>query len=225
MSYFDMKIVFICSTNASVVKRALKTSLLNSYSVEFVSDRECGAIDFAKENNYDYTVLASTTGSDFSEKLAKKYSANQDVLFVSFYTRLLTAPFLTKCEGKLINFHPSILPACPGMDGFGDTIKCGAKFIGSTVHYIDHGVDTGLPLLQAAFPRSPALDIASLRHRVFLQQSISLIQVVKWFNDKRVKDSDNGSLIEGADYQISEFSPNLDPCLQVLFTSWLEDSF
>lgn len=76
MSYFDMKIVFICSTNASVVKKALSTSFLNAYSIEFVSDRECGAITFAKENNYSYTVLASNTGSDFSQKLAKKYNNN-----------------------------------------------------------------------------------------------------------------------------------------------------
>jgi phosphoribosylglycinamide formyltransferase-1 len=219
-----MKIVFICSTNASVVKKALSTSFLNAYSIEFVSDRECGAISFAKENNYSCTVLASKSGSDFSKKLAKKYNTNQDTLFVSFYTRLLTAPFLIKSQGKLINFHPSILPACPGMDGFGDTIRCGAKFIGSTVHYIDHGIDTGLPVLQAAFPRSPDTDVISLRHRVFLQQVISLIQVVQWFIDKRVKSSESCSFIEGAVYQISEFSPNLEPDLQVLFTSWLEES-
>lgn len=219
-----MKIVFICSTNASVIRKALKTSFLNAYSIEFVSDRECGAIAFAKANNYDYSILASVNGSDFSEKLANKYDTTQDVLFVSFYTRLLTAPFLIKSEGKLINFHPSILPACPGMDGFGDTIKSGAKFIGSTVHYIDQGVDTGIPVLQAAFARSPNQDITSLRHRVFLQQTISLIQVVKWFSSKRVKNSENNCLIEGAEYKLSEFSPNLDPSFQVLFSSWLEEA-
>ncbi|MFL9792781.1 phosphoribosylglycinamide formyltransferase [Vibrio cyclitrophicus] len=220
-----MKIVFICSTNASVVKRALETSLLNSYSIEFVSDRECGAITFAKENNYCCTVLESSTGSSFSKKLVKRYKANQDILFVSFYTRLLTAPFLNDHKGRLINFHPSILPACPGMDGFGDTLNSGSLFVGSTVHFIDQGIDTGVPLLQAAYPRSPAEDITSLRHRIFLQQTISLIQVVKWFNDKRVKGSESGSLIERADYQISEFSPNLDSNLQVLFASWLEESY
>lgn len=81
----------------------------------------------------------------------------------------------------MINFHPSILPACPGMDGFGDTLKSGALFIGSTVHFIDEGMDTGKPILQAAFPRNPGESITKLRHRVFLQQVISLLQVVDWF--------------------------------------------
>ncbi|MDA1381029.1 formyltransferase family protein [Plesiomonas shigelloides subsp. oncorhynchi] len=74
------------------------------------------------------------------------------MLFISFYTRLLSDVFLKAHPHRVINFHPSILPACPGMDGFGDTLKSGALFIGSTVHFIDEGMDTGKPILQAAFP-------------------------------------------------------------------------
>ena len=44
---------------------------------------------------------------------------------------------------QVINFHPSILPACPGMNGFEDTIESGAMHVGSTVHFVDTGIDTG----------------------------------------------------------------------------------
>lgn len=181
-----MKIVFICSTNGSVIKRALSTSLLASYDIEFVSDRICGIIEFAEANKLSHKILSAHTGSEFSKLLAREYPDAGDILFVSFYTRLLSNSFLKIHSGKVINFHPSILPACPGMDGFGDTLRSGSLFIGSTVHFIDEGMDTGTPILQAAFPRNIHCTIAELRHRVFLQQVISLVQVVEWFASQRI---------------------------------------
>lgn len=219
-----MKIVFICSTNASVVKHALQSGLLNGFDIEFVSDRYCGAIEFAKEKGFAYRVLKAMSGKEFSILLSRTYGA-ANILFISFYTRLLTAPFLAENERSLINFHPSILPACPGMDGFGDTIKSGSMFVGSTVHFIDSGVDTGYPILQGAFPKDPNIGIENVRHRVFLQQVISLIQVINWFNLGRIRNEENYSIVLDAEYELSEFSPNLDLNLQKLYKSWLENAF
>lgn len=218
-----MKIVFICSTNASVVKQALQSDLLNDFDIEFVSDRLCGAIDFAKAQGFSYKVLEAKDGKEFSALLSDVYSNNDDNLFISFYTRLLTNPFLNKQMGRLINFHPSILPACPGMDGFGDTIQSGAMFVGSTVHFIDSGIDTGFPILQGAFPKNISLAVNRLRHRVFLQQVISLIQVTYWFKEQRVKLINGQCYISNAEYNVSEFSPNLDQELQKIYESWLKE--
>lgn len=219
-----MKIVFICSTNASVFKQALQTHLLDNFDIEFVSDCDCGSIEFAKEQGYPYRVLKALNGKDFSSMLANAYG-NDDILFISFYTRLLTSPFIEKQAGNLINFHPSILPACPGMDGFGDTIKSGAIFIGSTVHFIDSGVDTGYPILQAAFPKKPNIEIENIRHRVFLQQVISLIQVITWFNLGLIRIGENHLIVLDVEYKLSEFSPNLDSNLKELYVSWLKSNF
>jgi phosphoribosylglycinamide formyltransferase-1 len=98
-------------------------------------------------------------------------------------------------------------------------------FFGSTVHFIDSGVDTGCPILQGAFPRDPNIEIKNLRHRVFLQQVISLIQVVYWFNSGKIKSEGNLSFVLDAKYELSEFSPNLDYNLQKLYESWLESAF
>ncbi|AUZ74443.1 MULTISPECIES: phosphoribosylglycinamide formyltransferase [Aeromonas] len=215
-----MKIVFICSTNGSVIKEAISTSFLSEHEIEFVSDRQCGIIDYANSNNFPAKVLNAKCGHDFSKLLVQEYSSGENVLFISFYTRLLSDVFLKAHPHRVINFHPSILPACPGMDGFGDTLKSGALFIGSTVHFIDEGMDTGKPILQAAFPRNPGESITKLRHRVFLQQVISLLQVVDWFLNNHVI-CENDIHIENVMFELSEFSPNISHEYMVMYQKWL----
>ncbi|CAB0151208.1 Phosphoribosylglycinamide formyltransferase [Pseudidiomarina piscicola] len=221
-----IKVVFIVSTGGSVIKRAFDDGFFAENDIQIVSDRKCGAISFAKENGIDSLVLESKTGSGFSRRLFDAFPKNNNELFVSFYTRLLTPIFLNAHPGRVINFHPSILPACPGQKGFEDTINSGSMFIGSTVHFIDEGIDTGKPLLQAAAPRNITLSVERLRHRVFLQQVISLVQIVRWFNNKSINySSQNGVVsIAGAEYLVGEFSPNLDSDLRSLWDSILRDA-
>jgi phosphoribosylglycinamide formyltransferase-1 len=217
-----MEIIIICSTNASVTKRVVNAGVVNNQDIKIISDRECGAISFAKEKKLEYEVLESSTGREFSEKLAVKYEGRKDILFISFYTKLFYGSFIKEHSTRLINFHPSILPSCPGMDGFGDTLKSGAMFIGSTVHFVDYGVDTGMPILQAAFPRSPLMTVKELRHRVYLQQSICLLQIIVWFQSGRVNlNADDRMIIKNAKYDVGEFSPNIDREMHDLFEAWL----
>lgn len=218
-----MKLVFICSTGGSVIKNLISNGFLKKDDCEIVSDRDCGAITFAKSNGLNFGILQSSSGAKFSESLASRYKGEENVLFISFYTRLLSGSFIEEHASRLINFHPSILPGCAGMDGFGDTLKSGALFIGSTVHLIDSGVDSGLPILQSAYPRDPNQSYQELRHRIYLQQSISLLQVVKWYESGRVIFTDNSISISGAEYSVGEFSPNLDPDLYELFKSWIKN--
>ncbi|MBQ4812047.1 hypothetical protein J8M20_11890 [Pseudoalteromonas luteoviolacea] len=217
-----MKIVFICSTNGSVIKKALSTNALTGHEIEVVSDRPCGIIEYAEANNLSHKVLAAQSGDEFSKLLARDYPDAGNILFVSFYTRLLSNSFLRVHSGNVINFHPSILPACPGMDGFGDTIKSGALFFGSTVHFVDDGMDTGLPILQAAFPRNPMLSVTKLRHRVFLQQVISLLQVVNWFSNGNVN-LEAELTIQNASFEPSEFSPNIEHKYMAMYKEWLSE--
>lgn len=83
-------------------------------------------------------------------------------------------------------------------------------FIGSTVHLVDAGIDSGVPLLQGSRPNDHTALLAERRHRVFVQQCKSLIQIIKWYEQGRVCHEDGKFYIEGACYEISEFSPNLD---------------
>jgi phosphoribosylglycinamide formyltransferase 1 len=66
------------------------------------------------------------------------------------YMAILTAGFVRAFAGRLVNVHPSLLPAFPGLDAIGQAVAYGVKVAGVTVHLVDEGVDTGPVLLQRA---------------------------------------------------------------------------
>ncbi|WP_407660378.1 phosphoribosylglycinamide formyltransferase [Kaistia algarum] len=175
-----------------------------------VSDRECGATQFAAQIGHETQIVPHRGGELFSDAVLDLLVASQIDLAISFYTRLFRGRLLDAYEGRLVNFHPSILPAAAGTDGFGDTIRSGSRFIGSTVHLVDAGIDTGLPVLQAAVPNDPSVSLVRRRHIVFLQQCKSLVQIVRWYEEGRVRSDGGQVLVDGARYEPSEFSPNLD---------------
>jgi phosphoribosylglycinamide formyltransferase-1 len=80
-----------------------------------------------------------------------------DLLVLAGFMRTLTPYFIdrintTPVQPRIMNIHPSLLPAFPGIDGYGDTFRFGCKVAGCTVHFIDYGEDTGPIIGQMAFP-------------------------------------------------------------------------
>lgn len=206
-----MKFIFLISTAGSVFKSLFyNNSNSLAYIDSVISDRVCGATEFAHKKDIKTTILKAKNGAEFSEKLNKKFEGQKNIVFISFYTKLFSGDFIKNFSGKIINFHPSILPACPGLDGFGDTIKLGSRFIGSTVHFVDEGIDTGKPIIQAAYPYNPNISVTDNRHRVYIQQCEMLEQVMQWFIQDRILIKDNQVIVTNAKYNISEFSPNLE---------------
>ena len=87
-----------------------------------------------------------------------------------FYTRLLRHELLRRFRGRLWNLHPSLLPAFPGLHPFEDAIMADARVLGTTIHAVDAGMDTGAVLLQSVFARRPDDTEVALRHALFEQQ-------------------------------------------------------
>lgn len=206
----NMKIVVLISTNGGVLSQLLKVDYFKEKVCEVISDRECGAIAIASRTGIKTTILKSSSGKEFSDKLLKHLDITRIDLFISFYTRIFSKEFVLAAKNKIINLHPSILPACSGMDGFGDTIKSGSKFIGSTIHFIDEGIDTGKPIIQSAIPFNHNKSIEEMRHEIFKDQCRTLLQTVKWFEDKRIVLDDDKSVITKAEYGPGIYSPKLD---------------
>lgn len=207
------KVVIIISTAGSVLSKVLEIDEIKRSIYYIISDRECGAIEVARRHNIPYEVLVSKNSSEFSDKLNTFFSDITIDMFVSFYTKLFKGEFLNSTRGKLINFHPSILPACPGLDGFGDTVRSGSQYIGSTVHFVDGGIDTGRPIFQSCTSYNPDISIEENRHKVFVQQCKMLIQIIVWLNNDRI---DSRGIRDG-EYMFSEFVPNLDSRLAIDF--------
>jgi len=82
------------------------------------------------------------------------------------FMRVLTPKFLSAFPGRIINIHPSLLPAFPGVDAAKQALDYGVKLTGCTVHFVDHGVDSGRIIAQRAVPVEAGDDVASLTARI-----------------------------------------------------------
>jgi phosphoribosylglycinamide formyltransferase-1 len=83
------------------------------------------------------------------------------------FMELLGAPFIRRFAGRIINVHPSLLPAFPGLRPIEEALDYGVKQMGVTVHFVDEGVDSGAIILQEAFAINPySRDIAAIEDRI-----------------------------------------------------------
>ena len=73
-----------------------------------------------------------------------------ELVVLAGFMQLLSAPFLERFPGRILNVHPSLLPAFPGAHAVEDALAHGVKVTGATVHFVDEGVDTGPIVLQEA---------------------------------------------------------------------------
>jgi phosphoribosylglycinamide formyltransferase-1 len=100
--------------------------------------------------------------------------------------RLLTPGFLAAFPGRVINIHPSLLPAFPGTRAQEQAFDYGVKVAGCTVHFVDEGTDTGPIIAQAAVPVLPGDDADALAVRILRQEHRLYPMVVRWFAEGRL---------------------------------------
>ena len=89
-----------------------------------------------------------------------------ELVVLAGFMELLGAPFIRRFEGRIINVHPSLLPAFPGIRAIEQAIDYGVQVMGVTVHFVDEGVDSGPVLLQESFELSYPRDIEAIEQRV-----------------------------------------------------------
>jgi phosphoribosylglycinamide formyltransferase 1 len=116
------------------------------------------------------------------------------LIVLAGFMRILTPAFLARFEGKVINVHPSLLPAFPGTDTHRRALEAGVKIHGCTVHFVVSTVDSGPIIAQAAVPVLPGDSEDALAARVLQQEHRILPQAARWFLDGRLQV--NGNRVE-----------------------------
>ncbi len=89
-----------------------------------------------------------------------------DLVVLAGFMRLLTAYFIQAYPLAIMNIHPSLLPAFPGLDGVEQALNYGVKITGCTVHFVDEGLDTGPVILQEAVPIIQEDTVETLHQRI-----------------------------------------------------------
>jgi phosphoribosylglycinamide formyltransferase-1 len=118
--------------------------------------------------------------------VAELKNHNVELVCLAGFMRLLTAEFCTAFPMRILNIHPSLLPAFPGLDAQKQALEHGVKISGCTVHFVDPQLDAGPIVLQAAVPvlENDTADSLSARilveeHRIY-SQAISIVLAGRW---------------------------------------------
>ena len=172
------------SNMAAIVRTAQREDWPAHYGAQVaavISNRAgAGGLALAREQGIATEVVAhgSYTGRDaFDSALGRAVDAydrpGQPALVVlAGFMRILTPAFVARYAGRLLNIHPSLLPAFPGLHTHQRALEAGCKFAGATVHQVTAALDHGPILAQSVVPVLPGDDADSLAARVLTQEHL-----------------------------------------------------
>jgi phosphoribosylglycinamide formyltransferase 1 len=130
--------------------------------------REARALRRAREAEVPTSVFPR---AEFADRVARDGAMGDwveglepDLIVLAGYMQLLSPEFVGRFRDRIVNVHPALLPAFPGLDAIGQALEAGVDVTGVTVHYVDEGVDTGPPILQREVPVPPARDREELEN-------------------------------------------------------------
>jgi phosphoribosylglycinamide formyltransferase-1 len=151
----------------------------------------CGALERARQAGLATFVVDHRTFADraaFDRTLVAELRAHQvELLVMAGFMRLVTAELLDAFPGRVINIHPALLPAFPGIDGQRQAFDYGVKIAGCTVHFVDGGKDSGPVIAQSAVRVLEDDDEDRLRQRILDEEHRLLPLVVRAIAEGRVE--------------------------------------
>ncbi len=175
------------SNMAAIVKTAQRErweTMLGAKVAAVISNQaQAKGLEFAASRGIPARVLdhkAFSNREDFDIALAERIDEfTPSLVVLAGFMRILTPGFVNHFAGRLINIHPSLLPAFPGLHTHERAIAAGCKFAGATVHQVTAELDHGPILAQAAVPVLPTDDAHALAARVLTQEHIIYPQAIK----------------------------------------------
>src|SRR5699024_3902274 len=151
-------------------------------AIKVAADKPCPGINRAEDAGIDADgVLVGSDRAQCNKELGAAGGAAVAVVSAGFMN-ILGPEFLASFEGRTIYTHPALLPSFPGAHGVRDALAYGVKVTGSTVHFVDAGVDTGRIIAQRAVEIEAEDDEASLHERIKSVERELIVQVLRAAN-------------------------------------------
>lgn len=169
----------------------VESHIPGAHIVAVISNRpDAAGLAWAKERDIPTSCIDHTTYSDrpaFERALrAEIDSYHPDLIVLAGFMRILGAPFVEHYQNRLLNIHPSLLPAFPGLHTHQRALDAGCRIAGCTVHLVTPELDHGPVVIQAAVPILPGDDEDMLAQRVLQAEHQIYPQAIKWFVDGRL---------------------------------------
>jgi phosphoribosylglycinamide formyltransferase-1 len=179
-------------TNLQAIQDAIVSGRLDA-AIRLVISNKPGALALERAEKAGLRTLclshrdyASREAFDQALVLALK-DASVDWVVLAGFMRLLTRTMLQAFPSRVVNIHPSLLPAFPGVDAQEQALKCGVKVTGCTVHLVDEGTDTGPIVAQRAVPVLETDDAGALRARILTEEHALLVEVLRIISEDRLE--------------------------------------
>jgi phosphoribosylglycinamide formyltransferase-1 len=129
---------------------------------------------------------------------ARLRAANVQLVCLAGFMRILSDGFVAAWRDRMINIHPSLLPAFPGLDTHARALAAGVRFHGCTVHFVRLEMDTGPIILQAAVPVQSGDTPESLSERVLQAEHRIYPLALRWIAEGRVRVEGERAIVDGA---------------------------
>jgi phosphoribosylglycinamide formyltransferase 1 len=167
-------------SNMTALVEAARAEGFPAEIVVVISNKaDAGGLAKARESGIPAVAIESAPfGKDragFEAKLQAVLDENRvDLICLGGFMRLFTAEFVQRWYGRMLNIHPSLLPAFPGLDPHGQALRAGVKISGATVHFVIPETDAGPIVMQGAVgvhdddtPETLAARILEIEHRIY----------------------------------------------------------
>ncbi|MCX7679381.1 MAG: phosphoribosylglycinamide formyltransferase [Spirochaetes bacterium] len=178
-------------TNFQAVARKIQSgNIANAKLGILISDVEnAKALEIAREfgmKSFFVNPKAYPNRMEHEKEMVRLLKeVNTDLVVAAGYMRILTPYFVNAFRNRIINIHPALLPAFPGVHAQKQAFDYGVKITGCTTHFIDEGVDSGPIILQRAVPVEPDDTVETLAERILKEEHVILPLSVELFcNDK-----------------------------------------
>lgn len=148
-----------------------------------ISDKPIApGLEKARERGVETVVIerrGRTREEHDTDIIAELEKRNVELVCLAGYMRLLSKGFIRSFAGRIVNIHPSLLPAFPGLDAQRQAIDYGVKISGCTVHFVDEGLDSGAIILQRAVEVKDDDTAETLSARILAQEHGAYIEAVR----------------------------------------------
>lgn len=186
-----MKSVVILISGRGSNMRSIVEAGLGANVRAVISNRpDAGGLAYAREHGIATAVVDHTQHPDraaFDHALAQEIDRHApDLVVLAGFMRILTPGFVEHYAGRMINIHPSLLPAFTGLHTHRRAIEAGCRIAGVTVHFVTGELDGGPIIAQTAVPVLAGDDEATLAARVLAQEHLLYPRVVRWFLEERL---------------------------------------
>jgi len=183
-------VVILISGRGSNMRSIVEAGLAANVRAVISNRPDAGGLAYAREHGIATAVVDHTQHPDraaFDRALAQEIDRHApDLVVLAGFMRILTPGFVEHYAGRMINIHPSLLPAFTGLHTHRRAIEAGCRIAGVTVHFVTGELDGGPIIAQTAVPVLAGDDEATLAARVLAQEHLLYPRVVRWFLEDRL---------------------------------------